>query len=261
MAVDRLKGVPRKTTENAAISSKTTAPGSLTPSRRAPVAQMGIPMTKRTTAADNCNQRGNWQSPHASGSPARLPNVPGANGAYPSPPPVARNTRSESDRELESGLEASSGRCASFGSVTFRLSALLDQLISSRALGLGFGAESGFLIERNPDTVLAPDIAFVRRERIPPEGPPAGYWPGAPDLAVDVISPGDSARQVNEKTAAWLKAGCEAVWIINPRLQTVTVHYANGSIESLTAEQILDGGTLLPGFQCRVAEIFPVVRR
>jgi len=147
------------------------------------------------------------------------------------------------------------------GSVTFRLSALIEQFISANGLGLGFGAESGFLIHRDPDTVLAPHIAFVRSERIPADGPPQGFWPGAPDLAVEVVSPGDTARHVNEKVAMWLQAGCAAVWVVNPRLKTVMVYRVGGTVETLTADQSLDGAPVLPGFRCHVSEIFSSLRR
>jgi Uma2 family endonuclease len=145
------------------------------------------------------------------------------------------------------------------GTIIFRLSALIHHFISSKKLGLGFGAETGFLIQRNPDTVRAPDIAFVRADRIPVEGPPQGFWPGAPDLAVEVVSPGDTTREVDEKVAEWLQAGCRAVWIIDPHARTVSVHPAGGSSELLNAGQTLEGGSILPGFKCPVTEIFTVV--
>ena len=145
------------------------------------------------------------------------------------------------------------------GSIIFRLSALIHQFISSRKLGLGFGAESGFLIQRDPDTVRAPDIAFVRADRIPAEGPPQGFWPGAPDLAVEVVSPGDGVREVGEKVAEWLQAGCGAVWIVDPHAKAVSVHLAGGSSELFTVGQTLDGGAVLPGFTCPVSEIFAIV--
>ncbi|MGE5194159.1 MAG: Uma2 family endonuclease [Deltaproteobacteria bacterium] len=74
------------------------------------------------------------------------------------------------------------------GVVTMRLSSRVDQFVSSRNLGLVFGAETGFRLERNPDTVRAPDLAFVAQVNVPPGGIPRGYWPGPPDLAVEVIS-------------------------------------------------------------------------
>lgn len=91
--------------------------------------------------------------------------------------------------------------------ITARLARLVDTFVSTHGLGLVFGAEGGFKIASNPDAVRAPDLAFVRRERIPESGIPKGFWPGAPDLAAEVVSPGDTYEEVEEKVADWLRAG------------------------------------------------------
>lgn len=114
------------------------------------------------------------------------------------------------------------------GVIALRISVLLDGFISAQGLGLSFVAETGFLLERNPDTVRAPDFAFVRRERIPAGGLPQGYWPGAPDLAVEVISPSDTMHDVSGRVAEWLQAGAQAVWLVDPRARAVTVHTSQG---------------------------------
>ena len=145
------------------------------------------------------------------------------------------------------------------GAVTQRLATLLDQYVTANALGLVFGAETGFLIAADPDTVRAPDVAFVTSRRISAGGLPDGFWPGPPDLAVEVVSPGDTVREVDDKTAEWLDAGSEMVWVVRGRQQTVTVHRAGGKPEILAAGSHLDGGSLLPGFRCKLAEIFSVI--
>lgn len=142
------------------------------------------------------------------------------------------------------------------GVVTFQLSILVGQFVAASGAGLAFGAETGFLTARNPDTVRAPDIAFIRRERIPAGGLPQGYWPGAPDLAVEVVSPGDTEREVDEKANDWLQAGSLAVWVVNPRSKTITVYLAGGAINTLAEDSILDGGNVLEGFHCPVADVF-----
>jgi len=142
------------------------------------------------------------------------------------------------------------------GVVVGTLFLLVASFVKRHNLGLVFGAETGFVIHREPDTVLAPDVAFVVRERIPAGGIPQGYWPNAPDLAVEVMSPGDTAREVDEKVQDWLAAGCQVVWVVSPRRKTVDVYLAAGGIETLSVDQTLDGGALLPGFQCAVSEIF-----
>jgi Uma2 family endonuclease len=142
------------------------------------------------------------------------------------------------------------------GTITYDLGFLLGQHVKANNLGVLFTAETGFKIETDPDTVLAPDIAFVRRERIPKEGIPKGYWPGPPDLAVEIISPNDTYEEVEEKVAQWLSAGTAAVWVINPRRRTVTVYRSLTDITVLTETDELTGGDVVPGFRCPVAKIF-----
>jgi Uma2 family endonuclease len=142
------------------------------------------------------------------------------------------------------------------GVVIGTLFLLIAQFVKGKQLGLMFGAESGFLVHRNPDTVLAPDIAFVRRDRVPTGGPPKKFWPGAPDLAIEVTSPGDSTREIDEKASDWLRAGCQAVWIVDPHRKTVMTCRSGGATETFTETEDLDGGDILPGFRCSVVEIF-----
>jgi Uma2 family endonuclease len=90
-------------------------------------------------------------------------------------------------------------------------------------LGRTYAAETGFVISRNPDTVLAPDAAFVNRERVEVVGQTGGYFPGAPDLAVEVLSPNDTHTEVTEKALAWLDAGSRLVLVADPQRRAVTV--------------------------------------
>jgi Uma2 family endonuclease len=142
------------------------------------------------------------------------------------------------------------------GAVIFNLSGLLAQHIKAHKLGQGFGADTGFKIFSNPDTVRAPDIAFVRRERIPEAGVPKNFWDIAPDLAVEVVSPGDTFNEVDEKVEDWLAAGVRAVWIVNPKGRTVTVYRSPKQVAILTERDELDGGEVVPGFRCPVSELF-----
>ncbi len=91
------------------------------------------------------------------------------------------------------------------GVIVAKLTTPLAQYVAAHNLGVVLGAETGFTIASDPDTVRVPDIGFVRRERIPASGIPQGYWPGAPDLAVEVISPNDSYSDVEDKIMDWLK--------------------------------------------------------
>jgi Uma2 family endonuclease len=142
------------------------------------------------------------------------------------------------------------------GITVVRLTAPLYQHVEAHRLGFVFGAESGFLIRRDPDTVRAPDIAFVHRDRLPATGIARAFWPNAPDLAVEVMSPGDTVFEVDEKVHDWLGAGTAMVWVVNPRQRTVTVYRPGSNPTILTAGDTLDGQDVIPGFRQRVADVF-----
>jgi len=143
------------------------------------------------------------------------------------------------------------------GMIVITVGALLREFVKSRGLGVVLGAETGFKIASDPDTVRAPAVAFVRSERIG-DGVPKGFFPGAPDLAVEVLSPGDRAGEVFEKVQNWMDAGCVAVWVVDPKTQTVTVYDAGRSATVLRSTDVLAGGDLLPGFSTPVAEFFAI---
>lgn len=128
--------------------------------------------------------------------------------------------------------------------------------VKSQDLGSVFAAETGFQISSNPDTVRAPDVAFVRRERVEAAGEIEGYWPGAPDLAVEVVSPNDRFAEVEEKVADWLAAGTRMVLVVNPRGRTVTVRTSEKEARILSEEEVLDGGDVVPGWTLPVADVF-----
>ena len=102
----------------------------------------------------------------------------------------------------------------------------------------------------------APDLGFVSRARIPEDGVPKTFWPGAPDLAVEVLGPGDTRREVDEKVADWLGAGARAAWVINPKRRDVTVYRSMTDVTRLSEREELEGGEVVPGFRCKVSEIF-----
>ncbi len=142
------------------------------------------------------------------------------------------------------------------GAVIVRLAAQLHQHVSQRRLGVVLGAETGFIIKRNPDTVRAPDIAFVRADRIAVSGIPQAFYPGAPDLAVEVVSPQDTLNEVESKVDDWLSNGTQLVWVVNSRRKSVTVYRAPNQIAVLMEADALEGQEVVPGFQIRVSEIF-----
>lgn len=142
------------------------------------------------------------------------------------------------------------------GICTAEIGSKLNVYVKRHKLGYVCGAETGFRISQNPDTVRAPDAAFVCQISIERQGIVKGYWEGAPDLAVEVISPGDTYAEVAEKVEAWLTAGCRMVWVINPRRETVEVYRPNADFTILRGSDTLDGGDVVEGFQCSVQDIF-----
>jgi Uma2 family endonuclease len=142
------------------------------------------------------------------------------------------------------------------GIIIGRLTGALAHYVEENDLGEVFGAETGFKLASNPDTVIGPDVAFIINEKIPPTGIPIAYWQGAPDLAVEVVSPGNTRREMEEKIEEYLAAGVRLVWVIYPKRRTVVVHRANTEPIMLAESDTLDGQDVLPGFQYSVARLF-----
>jgi len=142
------------------------------------------------------------------------------------------------------------------GEVTMNLAGPLYQHVKKNNLGVVYAAETGFKLESNPDTVRAPDVAFVRIESVQQTGRLPGYRSGAPDLVVEVLSPSDRVTGVEEKVAEWLAAGARRVGVVSPKLHTLTVYRSLTDIITLTANDKLDGADVVPGFQMNVVEIF-----
>jgi Uma2 family endonuclease len=139
------------------------------------------------------------------------------------------------------------------GDIAMNIGAHLKAYVRAHRLGKVFAAETGFLLSRSPDTVLAPDVSYVHTERLMrPRG--RGFFVGHPDLAVEVISPDDLYTDVDEKTQQYLKAGTSAVVIVNPRTGTVQVH--RGSNDVRTMPDMLDVDDVVPGWKMPLAEIF-----
>ncbi len=142
------------------------------------------------------------------------------------------------------------------GAIVARLTGALVQHIDAHDLGEVSGAETGFKLASDPDTVRAPDVAFVRRERIPDGELTEKFWPGAPDLAVEAIIPNDTLHEVDEKVEDYLATGVRLVWIVNPKKRTVTVHRPNTEAQTLVESDTIDGLDVVPDFQYFVARLF-----
>ena len=142
------------------------------------------------------------------------------------------------------------------GVTAMRVGAMVREFAEQRQLGVSFAAETGFLLGRDPDTVRAPDYAFIRKDHFPAAEPEEAYWPGPPDLAVEVVSPGDTVHEIDDKVKGWLDAGALMVWVVNPRWRSVTVYRSTTDIKTLTENEDLSGEDVVPGFRCGVGEIF-----
>jgi Uma2 family endonuclease len=141
------------------------------------------------------------------------------------------------------------------GRIAANVGWLLKEYVKGKSLGVVTGAETGFHIGHDPDTVRAPDAAFIRAERVPAT-PVRGFFAAAPDLAVEILSPGDRASEVLAKVQDWLDAGCRAIWVVDPETATVTVYPGRDRIVVLGRSDTLSGGDVLPGFSMLVGEIF-----
>jgi Uma2 family endonuclease len=165
--------------------------------------------------------------------------------------------RGEFRYELVNGeLKKMSPAGQKHGRITVRLTEPLAKYVREHQLGQVYAAETGFKLKSNPDTVRAADIAFVRRQRLEVLGETESFWPGAPDLAVEVNSPSDTVREVEKKVMEWLEFGARTVWVVSPKMNTVTAYRSLTEIVVLTEKDTLDGGDVVPGFQIRIAEIF-----
>lgn len=141
------------------------------------------------------------------------------------------------------------------GEVAGDIFALIHAHVRKHRLGRVTAAETGYILSIDPYTVRAPDVGFVSRERTT-ERLPKGYIPFAPDLAVEVVSPGDTAGEIHEKVLEFLRAGTRLVWVLYPESKTIVVHASEGA-HTLTEEDTLEGSDVLPGFTVPVREVFP----
>ncbi len=142
------------------------------------------------------------------------------------------------------------------GNLAMDFGTLLNVHVRLHKLGKVYAAETGFKLATNPDTVRAPDVAFIGQTRLDEVGPVKGYWPGAPDLAVEVVSPNDLYTEVSEKVAEWLQAGSKMVVVVNPRIRQVLVHLSPTEVTVLGMEDTLGGGDVVPGWTLPIRELF-----
>lgn len=136
-----------------------------------------------------------------------------------------------------------------------RLERILSGFLEGRGLGELFG-ETGYLLGRNPDTVRGPDLSFVSAARLAAAPDETRFFPGAPDLAIEIASPGDRPGALQAKVADYLAAGAGLVWVVDPQAKTVTTYRTLRPPRRLAENAQLDGEEVLPGFSIRVGELF-----
>ena len=136
------------------------------------------------------------------------------------------------------------------------LAGTLGQYIRAGSLGQVYAAGTGFQLTTGPDTVRAPDVAFVRQERVVAAGRVARYWSGPPDLAAEVLSPNDRPAEVEEKVASWLAHGLRLVLVVDPRRRTVRVYCPGTPPRTLAEEDVLSGEDVIPGWTLPVGTLF-----
>ncbi|HEX2280288.1 MAG TPA: Uma2 family endonuclease [Thermomicrobiales bacterium] len=136
-----------------------------------------------------------------------------------------------------------------------RIATRLNGFVEDHDLGEVHGADGGFILRRNPDTVRSPDAAFVRKERLV-ELDDEGYLPLAPDLAVEVVSPSNTVNEMSRKVQEYLSAGTSTVWVVEPLRRQVAVHTQEPVVRIFRDGDTLDGGDVLPGFTLSVTYIF-----
>jgi Uma2 family endonuclease len=141
------------------------------------------------------------------------------------------------------------------GYLAMRLGALLHQHVERLGLGTVL-VEAGYVLRRAPDTVRGPDISFISTGRLPPDRIPEHFIPGAPNLAVEIVSPGSRWSEMEEKVADYLAGGTPLVWLVDPRERKVIVRYPDRPTRVVTAGELLEGEEVVPGFALPLAELF-----
>jgi Uma2 family endonuclease len=143
--------------------------------------------------------------------------------------------------------------------IAARILRLVGQHVDLHRLGVINGAQGSFQIfPDSPKKVRIPDVSFARWEKLPAGGVEEGHGKIAPDLVVEVISPNDFAVEVGVKVRDFLDAGVSLIWVANPDTNDVLVYRSDGTVALLRSGDVLDGGDILPGFECPISELFKI---
>lgn len=159
---------------------------------------------------------------------------------------------------IRGGVHVMSPEGSDHGWIASRILVRLGSHVESRNLGKTFAAETGFLIEVDPDTVRAPDAAFVSHEKLAAAPPSSTYLPLAPELVVEVVSPNDSSTYVEAKAEQWLEAGSRIVLVADPGNQTLRVYRNKAQIEVLHSGEVFRSGDVCGEWTLAVDEVFDI---
>ena len=142
------------------------------------------------------------------------------------------------------------------GEIVINLGTALANFVKPRRLGRLMASDTGIRLERDPDTVREPDLAFISADKLPLNVRNPGYSDTVPDLVVEIVSPEDRPSAVNDKALMWRRYGVRLVWVVDPDTRTIEVHRESGVMITLTEDDTLDGDVVLPGFRCAVSMVF-----
>jgi Uma2 family endonuclease len=166
-------------------------------------------------------------------------------------PEPADGSRQELIRGVVVTMPPPGGR---HGACCSKINRRLGNFVEDQRSGTVFANDTGFVTERDPDTVRGPDVSYWSRERLPEV--PEGYIEIAPDLAVEVVSPGDHFSRVQKKVRHYLTRGVRMIWVVDPEDRSVTVYRSEEQIRILQETAVLSGEDVLPGFSVPVADLF-----
>lgn len=141
------------------------------------------------------------------------------------------------------------------GRIQARLIRIIGAHVERQGSGEVFG-EIGFVLARNPDTIRGPDISFLAKARLPELGDGSRFIEGAPDLAIEILSPSNSPSEIHAKVADYLAAGSSLVWVVDPQTRTVTVYRTLLSPRRVESHETLEGDEIVPGLSIPVSAIF-----
>ena len=144
------------------------------------------------------------------------------------------------------------------GKVAALIISVLMNFVRPNRLGTVSGTDAGVLLQNGPTVVREPDVAYFSADRLPLNAVVEGYYEVVPDLAVEITSPGSTSAEAYDKARMWLSHGVSIVWEVDPSTRTINVHRPNLDVVTLTDNDVLDGGDVLPGFSCLVSELFDI---